>query len=272
MINQWVTGVPGGVRRFGTALVLAGAVLLTACASAPPQDEIPSAESYYRKGLEVLKGQRVLLFFHSTDYAQAIEMFREVIDNYPYSDYATLAELKIADVYFEQEHYEESSEYYQDFVELHPTHPQVPYSIYRNGLCSYEQMRAIDQDQTPTQDALAQFRVLLERYPHSEYTEDAQMRISVAEDHLSAHVREIGDFYFEHSSYYAAAERYEEALEEFPEHSGRDDTLYHLAVCYHHLRRDPEAAQLLYKILSMEPRSDWADDAEDLLEEINGKS
>ncbi|MEE8556497.1 MAG: outer membrane protein assembly factor BamD [Myxococcota bacterium] len=270
MKNQGVTGVLGSIGRFRTALVLVGAVLGTACASAPPQAEIPSAESYYRKGLEVLKGQRILLFFRDTDYALAIEMFREVIDNYPYSDYSTLAELKIADVYFEQEHYEEAAEYYQDFVELHPTHPQVPYSIYRNGLCSYEQMRAIDQDQTPTQEALAQFRVLLERYPHSEYTEDAQRLISVAEDHLSAHVREIGDFYFAQGAYYGAAERYEEALEDFPKHSERDDTLYHLAVCYHHLKRDPDAAQLLSEIISMDPRSDWADDAEDLLQDING--
>jgi outer membrane protein assembly factor BamD len=260
--------IGGPVSR--AALLVLLCALLGACASAPPEEEIPSAESYYRKGLEVLKGQRVLLLFRDTDYARAIELFREVIDNYPYSDYSTLAELKIADVYFEQEHYEEAAEYYQDFVELHPSHPQVPYSIYRNGLCSYEQIRATDQDQTPTREALAQFGVLLDRYPESEYADEARVLSQEARDHLSAHVREIGDFYFDRGEYYGAAERYEEAIEEFPGHDQRDSTLYHLAVCYHHLKRDPEAAQLLQEILSMEPKSDYADDAEELLEEING--
>ena len=273
MISRLTTPTRVTPRRPVRQIALAcgvGALLAVGCASAPPREEIPSAESYHRRGLEVLKGQRVFLFFRDVDYGHAIELFREVIDNYPYSDYATLSELKIADVYFDQEHYEEAAEYYQDFVELHPTHPQVPYAIYGNGLCSFRQIRAVDQDPTPTQEALAQFRVLLERYPYSEYAEDARARIAEAENHLSAHIREIGDFYFERGEYYGAAERYAEALEEFPDHEGRLETLYRLAVCRHELRQDADAAALLFELLASEPGDDLAEEAQELLDRLNG--
>ena len=58
----------------------------------------------------------------------------DIIDNYPYSDYATLAELRIADAYYDQEHWEEALSYYRDFSELHPDHDRVPYTIYRAAL------------------------------------------------------------------------------------------------------------------------------------------
>ena len=236
-------------------------LLSLACASSPPQDEIPSAEHYYQRGLETLEGRRVFLFFTDVDYERAIELFQEVIDNYPYSDYATLAELKIADVYFEQGRFEEAASYYQDFVELHPRHPQVSYAIYRRGECAFRQMYAGDQDQTPTHEAVAQFRFLLERYPESEYAEEARLNLAQAEDRLAANVLEIADFYFDREQYYAAADRYREALELYPEHSGRLRTAYRLALSLRGLGQEEEARAILGQILE-----DGADD--DLTEEV----
>ena len=50
----------------------------------------------------------------------------------PYSEKATLAELKIADIHFERESYEEAASYYQDFVELHPNHAEAAPRICSN--------------------------------------------------------------------------------------------------------------------------------------------
>ncbi|MEE8556966.1 MAG: outer membrane protein assembly factor BamD, partial [Myxococcota bacterium] len=149
MEKQGVICVPPR-RRLATLIGIAAAWTV-GCAGAPaPQDEIPSAESYYERGLEVLKGRRAFILFRDIDYVGAIELFQEVIDNYPYSEFATLSELKIADVYFDQRRFEEAANYYQDFVDLHPTHPRVSYAVYQRGLCGFSQMHASDQDQTPT--------------------------------------------------------------------------------------------------------------------------
>jgi outer membrane protein assembly factor BamD len=245
--------------------------LFSACASsAPPVDEeVPSAEGYYLAALEKLEGQRSFIFFRDVDFPKAIELFQEVIDNYPYSEYATLAELRIADVHFERENYEEAASYYQDFVELHPTNEQVPYAIYRNGLCSFEQMREPFQDQTPTKEAIAHFQVLLERYPDSEMTRDTEARLHEAQDQLAQASVVIGDFYFGRGNYYAAVKRYREALTDFPSHRNRTRTLARLATSLKRMHRLYEAEQIFQQVLAMEPTDeDLVDDVRGELEEI----
>ncbi len=209
----------------------------------------------------------MFLFFHDVNYPRAIEHFQEVIDNYPYSDYATLAELKIADVYFQQGSYEEAASYYQDFVELHPTNPQVPYSIYRNGLCSFQQIGDVGRDQTPTRDALAQFRVLLDRYPGSKYAQEARARLREATDRLASHDIEVGDFYYRRGDYHAAARRYRQALDAYPKHSTRLRTLVRLGRSQMDMGRYAEAEQIYQLALDARPEEGLeADDQRELRE------
>jgi outer membrane protein assembly factor BamD len=261
MRNQWVTGAAG-------LPVLLCAALGAACASTPPVDELPSAENYYRRGLEVLEGQRVLWVFRDVDYGQAIELFQEVIDNYPYSEYATLAELKIADVYFDREQHEQAASYYQDFVELHPKHPEVPYAIYRHGMCSFEQIRDPDRDQEATRNAIAQFGVLAERYPDSEYAGLARANLAEATDRLAAHEILVGDFYFQRRECHAAARRYRSALTNYPGIDGRPRTLHRLASALRCARQDEEAITMLGRALAEEPDGDLRERIEEDLREL----
>ncbi len=237
-----------------------------ACATAPPAEEVPSAESYYRKGLETLKGRRVLLL-RDVDYALAIELFQEVSDNYPYSEYATLAELKIADIHFQRKSYEEAESYYQDFVEFHPKHPEVPYAIYRNGLSAFRRIRESNQDQTATQYAIAQFRVLLERFPDSEYASKADQQLQDAVDQLAAHEVEVGMFYYERGEYHSAAKRFREALQRFPDHSDRLHTMVRLGHSLKHMKRYEEAEEIFQRVLAIRSGEELSKEGEnDLLE------
>ena len=62
----------------------------------PPEfQEVPSAEVLYRQGLEILEKDKLLGFLPTKDHEEAIETFQAIVDNYPYSDYSVLAELKI---------------------------------------------------------------------------------------------------------------------------------------------------------------------------------
>jgi outer membrane protein assembly factor BamD len=252
------------VRAAAAAVALTLAIS-AGCANAPPVEELPSAEVYYQRGLEALAGQRFLFFFSDVDYARAIELFQEVIDNYPYSEHAVLAEIKIADIYFDQEKYEQASSYYQDFVELHPKHAQVPYALYRHGLCSARRMGRIDQDQEATRTAIAQFEVLLERYPDSEYAGDARARLAEATDRLALHDVYVGDFYLQRGECWAAAARYRTALTEYPQHSSRLQTMRSLAAAFRCAGSDDEAVALLARILAEQPEGELREEVEGTL-------
>lgn len=258
-LRRWDPSL-GRSRAAACALTLA---ISAACASAPPRDdELPSAETYYQRGLDALAGDRFLFFFRDVDYKHAIELFQEVIDNYPYSDSATQAEIKIADVYFEQGEFEQAATYYQDFVERRPKHPQVPYALYRQGLCSAERMRGPDQDQEAARSAAAQFKVLLERYPDSEHAEEARVQLAAATDRLAAHETHVGDFYLDRGQCAAAAERYRSALVSYPEHASHLVTMRKLATALRCAGRDDEAVALLGRILASQPDSDLRDNVE----------
>jgi outer membrane protein assembly factor BamD len=265
----------GGAAGRAACLML---VLATACRSTPEQPLAPdqpvppemTAEQHYNLGLEALKGRRVLLFFHDIDHPRAIEHFQEVIDNFPYSDYATLAELKIADAHFDQRQFEEAKSYYQDFVELHPNHPQVPYALYRNGLCSYRQMRDEERDQAPTREAVAQFRTLVERYPDSEPAQDARRLLRESEDRLATRELRIADFYYEQQNYLAALQRYRRALEAYPQHEGHLQTMSRIGLCLARLERSAEASAVMRQVLSRGVDGELRSELEQELGELAG--
>jgi len=271
--NQLLTKIARNSRSRSARALGSGAVLtialLCGCATAPPEEEeLPSAESYYQHGVESLAGKRTFLLFHDIDYAKAIEYFQEVIDNYPYSDFAILAELQIADIHFERAEYEEASSYYHDFVELHPNHAKVSYALYRNGLCSYNQMRASDRDQAPTREAVAQFKALIERYPQSEMAADAAVRLHECEDRLARQDIDIADYYYSQRAWYAAARRYRAALKDFPEHDGRTRTLVQLGFCLSRLHQYLEAEAMLRRALELGAENQLREDAQGELEAI----
>ena len=238
-------------------------VLLAACASATPvEEDLPTAEGYYQKGLETMEGYRLLFFIRDVNYPLAIQYFQEVIDNYPYSDYATLAELKIADIHFERDDYIEAASYYQDFVELHPSHEQVPYAVYRSALCAYERMRTADRDQGPTLEAVTRFRVLLEMFPRFDSVEDARVRLAEAESRLAEAEVGVGDFYFDRGEYHAASQRYRNALTSFPDHQKRLETMAKLGTALVRSRQLYEAESVLRTVLDSDPDPELRDRVE----------
>jgi len=127
-----------------TALILIFFSFLSGCAW---WDSIWGKEPRIRQTPEALY-QRGYEYYQKEDYKKAIETFNRVRDEYPLSPVAIMAEMGIADSYFENEQYVDAEVAYNSFIELHPTNPNVPYALYQLGMCHYSQMQTIDRDQT----------------------------------------------------------------------------------------------------------------------------
>ncbi|MGD8974572.1 MAG: outer membrane protein assembly factor BamD, partial [Desulfobacterales bacterium] len=107
--------------------------------------------------------------YEDGDYKDAIEYFQKLKDFYPFSKYAILAELKIADSHYHLEQYEEAIFAYSEFEKLHPRNEAIPYVIYQIGLCYFVQIDTIDRDQTPAAMALSTFQRLNKQFPDNQY-------------------------------------------------------------------------------------------------------
>jgi outer membrane protein assembly factor BamD len=242
-------------------------VITAACSSPPPAfEDVPPAEELYEEALDILKG-RSWFFFRTTDYVRGIEKLQSIIDNYPYSDIAVLAELKIADAYFDDHRYDEALSYYRDFADLHPQHEKVSYTILRSAFCRERQMHSANRDQTATRDALRHLDRLLAKYPHSPEAQEAEIMWRDLRTHLAKNVAEIAEFYLEKEEYESAAERYRSLLNEFPGLGLDAEALYNLGVCYLEMRRIEEAERIFQSIVQNYRDSEYASAAAERIAE-----
>jgi outer membrane protein assembly factor BamD len=239
------------LARRTAALALCAALCALACKSkAPLFEEVPPADELYAMGEKELQGKTILLVYHRVDYSRAIEIFQAIIDNYPYSEYAVKAELKIADAYFEDGKYDEALSYYRDFGDLHPQHPMVPYTIYQSGMCYYKRIENVERDPSATRNALGFFDRLLVQFPHSSYAQDAEPLWRELQIRLAEHQERIADFYRGRDEYEAAAERYRLLLDANPGLGLDARVLLKLGECYDALDRIDEADRIFRTLVA----------------------
>jgi outer membrane protein assembly factor BamD len=164
-------------------------------------------------------------------YSDAIKNFEQLKDWYPFSKYAILAELKIADSHYHLEQYAEAVMAYEEFEQLHPRNEATPYVIYQIGRCYYNQIDTIDRDQEPARKALEVFRRLNRQYPQASYAKQAQTHISICLQNLAAHDFYVGRFYFKSKHYKAALSRFMAVVTRYPDVGVHHQALNYIAQC-----------------------------------------
>lgn len=181
-------------------------ILMVSCAS--DEKKTDTAEATFLLAQEYEKDER---------YDEAIKKYADVKNKYPYSQYAIKAELAIADVYYKEESYGEAQINYQTFRELHPTHPQIDYVIFRTGLSFYQQLpETIDRDLSLANDAIAAFDEIIQRFPNSGFVAEAKEKKESALKKLAQKEDYVGDFYFKRKIYDSALLRYEFLVANYP--------------------------------------------------------
>lgn len=149
-------------------------------------------------------------------FEEAIRRYNEVRNKFPYSSYATKAELAVADVYYKQESYGEAQVAYQNFKELHPKHPQIDYVQHRIGMSYFMQLPdSIDRDLSTARDAILAFSDLLKNHPQSSHIAEATESRSKAIKMLADKEEYIANFYFIRKMYDSALTRYEGLYAEY---------------------------------------------------------
>ena len=155
--------------------------------------------------------------FNDGSYRVSIEIFEKLRDWYPFSKYAILAELKIADGYYNLGQYEEAIVAYEDFEKLHPRNEATPYVVNQIGLSHFGQVSTIDRDQKSTEKALETFKRLVNQFPDSLYAIRAKEHIIKCQESLASHELEIGLFYYKSKHYQAAIHRFKTVLAQYPD-------------------------------------------------------
>ena len=238
------------VTRLPALLLVAASLVLGACASDddklapsnPFRDEVP-------KRLQRLQADEVYRLarrsLDAADYDGAIGQYRAILLRFPFSEYATQAQLEL--IYANYKSYSPDSALADAdrFLREHPRHPQIEYVYYLRGLIHYSRANARGDllpwsdshtyDPTYARRAFDAFAQLIQRYPDSKYAPDARQRMILLRDRLTQHDLEIVRYYLKRKAYVGASRRAEEMLERYQGTSVIPETLTLLETAYRKL-------------------------------------
>lgn len=161
--------------------------------------------------------------FRAKDWEDARALFAEVKRRFAYSRYARLADLRIADVEFEQGKYTDAIAAYRAFIQEHRTDRNVEYAKYRMAKALFLDIDdtvflppAEERDQATTLEAYREIRTFLRQFPRSRYREDAAYMLEVVTGRLVRHELYVARYYLKRDAFDATLARIDYALRTFP--------------------------------------------------------
>ena len=169
--------------------------------------------------------------YQEGDYKEAIESFEKIKDWYPFSKFAMLAELKIADSHYKLKEYEDAVAAYEEFEKLHPLNDAIPYVLFQTGLSYFEQVDTPDRDQIRTRKALDAFNRLIKRFPKDAYALKAREYTNTCHKSLAESEFGIGLYYYKSKYYKAALKRFKAVLTNYPDVGIHNQAIQYISMC-----------------------------------------
>ena len=250
-ISKLRTGLATGVIALG---LLAGCNSFNA--RAPGALDAYSAQEIFERGeFELERGQGDDAAFY----------FGEIERLYPYSEWAKRALIMQAFSYHRDQDYPNSRAAAQRYIDFYPVDDDAAYAQYLLALSYYDQIDEVGRDQGLTFQALQALRVVIERYPDTEYARSSVLKFDLAFDHLAAKEMEIGRYYLKRDHFAASINRFRIVVEDFQTTSHTPEALHRLVEAYLSLGL-VEEAQTAGAILGYNYQStEWYEDSFALL-------
>ncbi len=205
-------------RSFGAVLLLLSAAIAitSGCGRDNERDLLSGAEVLYERGQKSMD---------AGNYRNAIRYFEALEARFPFAQTAKQAQLNLIYAYYKNSSEEQCIDAAIQFERENPTHPRVDYALYMRGLALFvpqhgriQRWFRMDLSKRPPVDAREAFSVLsqlVQRFPNSPYSADAQVRLTFLRNRLAAHEIHIADYYMRRGAHVAALNRAKFAMENF---------------------------------------------------------
>ena len=252
------------LRKVIIGLML-GSVCLTAGCSKKDKDvdltsyvdKIDPPDVLYNQALANLDAGRL---------SEAAKKFEAVDRQHPYTEWARKSLVMGAFTNYRKGNYDEAVNMAKRYIALYPTSEEAAYAYYIIGLSYFRQIPDITRDQKDTKRAIAAMQEVVDRYPNSEYVDDAKTKIRFGREQLAGKEMQIGRYYQERKQYLSAIKRYRTVVEEYSNTNQIEEALYRLTEANYALGLTTEAQTAAAVLGQNYPESKWYKDAFNLLQ------
>jgi outer membrane protein assembly factor BamD len=197
---------------------------------------------------------------------EASRKFEAIDRDHPYSDFGRKAKVMIAFTKYRQGDYKGSIDAGRRFVSEFPADPDAAYAQYIVGLSYYRQIKDVTRDQREARSTQAAMQELVDRFPESEYVDDARNKIIFARDQLAGKEMQVGRYYLERREYIAALSRFKEVVQDYGNTRHVEEALMRLTETYYAMGLSAEAQTAAAVLGNNFPESEWYKDAYALLQ------
>ena len=223
-------------KKHSKLAAAAFALSLSACGLLPDKvDETAnwSAPKLYSEAKDEL---------NSGGYEKAIQYFEKLESRYPFGTYAQQAQMDIAYAHYRQGEQPEALAAIDRFIKLHPNHPNVDYMYYLRGLVNFNDKVSIfdflskedatERDPKAARDAFDAFKQVVQRFPDSTYAPDSLARMKYLVNAMAQYDVHVANYYLRRGAYLAAANRAQNAVQEYRDAPAVEEALYIMVRAY----------------------------------------
>ncbi len=238
---------------------VAAAIQMGACASDKESAKMlnpdPADKMYAAADTALQKG----------NWQSAARRFEDLDRDHPYSQEARRAIVMAAFSYYKAGKFPEAIATAQRYTTMHPGTKEAALAHHIIASAHFDGIKDPQRDQTATRKALGELKVLVQRYPESPYTKQAENRIRIAEDILAASEMSVGRYYQKSNNQVAAINRFKVVVTEYQTTAHVEEALYRLVESNMTLGIVPEAQAAGAVLGHNFPNSSWYKDAHALL-------
>lgn len=250
--------------NLAVTLIAVAPLSLAGCMSSEPDldlstyvDETEPADVLYNQGLANL---------NAGNLKEAGRKFAAVDRQHPYSEFARKSMVMGAFTNYRQGNFDEAINSGKRYVALYPSSEDAAYAQYIVGLSYFKQIRDVTQDQKESRRAIEAMEEVENRWPESEYVEDARTKIRFARDQLAGKEMQIGRYYLERREFIAAAKRFRYVVENYSNPRHVEEALARLTETYYAMGLTSEAQTAAAVLGHNYPDSQWYKDSYALLQ------
>ena len=159
-----------------------------------------------------------------------------LINTYPDSEYIARAKLAVGDSWYAEggtASLAQAEQEYRDFETFFPNMPEAAEAQLKIANIQYEQMEKADRDYTHAERAEEEYRNLIMQYPdNAKLVKEGKLRLLEVQEVLAEREFDIAKFYYLRMSYPASIARFKSLIDKYPLYSRADEALFLLGQDY----------------------------------------
>src|SRR6202453_2627083 len=158
-----------------------------------------------------------------------------LLNTYPESEYQMRAKLLVGDTWFKEggtAALTQAEAEYKDFITFFPNQPEAAEAQMKVADIYYDQMEKPDRDPKNADQAEQEYRTMVQQFPDSTFVPRAKQRLREEQEVLAERQFQVGSFYFSHENWAATIARLQTVTDNYPLYSHSDLALIGLGDAY----------------------------------------